>query len=76
MKCFFCKGDMAEATTTHVVELGACIVIVRNVPCLKCTQCGEVVLRGNVVHALERIVSTLQNVMTEVAIVNYPKRVA
>lgn len=76
MSCFFCKGDMLEETTTHVVEIGSCVVIVRNVPCQKCVQCGEVVLSGNVVKALEEVVNTMKNMMTEVAIVNYPQRIA
>lgn len=76
MKCFFCKDDMAEGKTTHVVELQNCVVVVRNVPCLKCEQCGQVFLSGNVVKVLERIVSTLQNAMTEVAVVNYSDKVA
>lgn len=76
MKCFFCKDEMEQGTTTHVVELKNCVVVVRNVPCLKCEQCGEVFLPGKVVKALERIVNTLQNAMTEVAVVNYSDKVA
>ena len=76
MKCFFCKDDMQQGKTTHVVELPGSVVVVRNVPCLKCEQCGEVFLPGNVVKALESIVNTLQNAMTEVAVVNYPDKVA
>ena len=76
MKCFFCKDEMTEGKTTHVVELHNCVVVVRNVPCLKCDQCGQVFMSGNVVKALERIVSALQNAMTEVAVVNYSDKVA
>ena len=71
MKCFLCGDDMHPGTTTHVAELPNCIVVVRNVPCLKCSQCGEVFLSGKVAKTLERIVQTLQNAMTEVAVVNY-----
>lgn len=76
MKCFFCKDDMEQASTTHVVELQTGLVVVRNVPCLKCPQCGEVFLSGKVVQTLERIVDTLKNAMTEVAVVNYSDKVA
>ena len=76
MKCFFCKDDMKQGKTTHVVELDHCVIIVRNVPCLKCEQCGEVFLTVNVVKKLEGIVNTLRNAMTEVAVVNYSDKVA
>lgn len=46
MNCFYCKGDMVPDFTTHVAELENCIVIIKHVPCLKCSQCGEVVYTG------------------------------
>jgi len=76
MKCFFCKGDMKDGFTTHVTEFKSCIVIVKNVPCLKCEQCGEVVYSGDVLNQLDQIIDTLGNNMTEIAVVNYPNRVA
>ena len=42
MTCFYCKGDLKPSTTTHFVDLKKCIVIVKNVPCLECSKCGEV----------------------------------
>lgn len=73
MTCFFCKGNMEHSTTTHMVDLGRCIVIVKNVPCMKCTQCGEVIYTGAVVKRLETILSTLEDTLTEIAVVNYDK---
>mgnify|MGYP002706283368 CR=1 FL=1 len=37
MTCFYCKGDMLDSTTTYVEDLGNCIIIIRNVPCSKCS---------------------------------------
>ena len=59
MTCFYCKGDMLESTTTYVEDLGNCIVIIRNVPCSKCSQCGEVSYNGTVLRQLEKIGETL-----------------
>lgn len=67
---------MVAGTTTHVVDLGKCIVIVKNVPCMKCGQCGEVVYIGTVVKALEKIVTALEATLTEIAVVNYSDNVA
>ncbi len=71
MTCFFCKGNMEETTTTHVVEIGESIIIIRHVPCHKCSQCGEVVYSGSVVERLEQITEQLEKTLTEIAVVNY-----
>lgn len=71
MTCFFCKGDMVESTTTRVVELGNCIVVIKNVPCLKCDQCGEVFINGEIAARLEQIVAGFEKALTEIAVVNY-----
>jgi YgiT-type zinc finger domain-containing protein len=46
---------MSEGFTTHVADLGNCIIIIRNVPCLKCTQCGETAYIGAVVKQIENL---------------------
>lgn len=76
MKCFKCTADMQAAFTTDVVDLGSCLIIVRNVPCFKCTECDEVFYTGTVVKQLEKIVETAKNSANEIAIVDYNKQVA
>ncbi|HBG55404.1 MAG TPA: hypothetical protein DEB16_07090 [Ruminococcaceae bacterium] len=77
MTCFFCKGDMAESRTNYFVTLkSGSMLIVKNVPCYKCTQCGEISYSGTVAARLERIVDAMESAMTEIAVVNYPGRVA
>ena len=76
MTCFYCKGDMVLSTTTYMVDLGKCIIIVKNVPCHKCSQCGEVSFSGTVVAQLEEITEKLENELTEIAVINYPNNVA
>ena len=39
MTCFFCKGTMKPDTSTYMEDLVNCIVIIKNVPCNKCSQC-------------------------------------
>ncbi|MCL1823816.1 MAG: YgiT-type zinc finger protein, partial [Oscillospiraceae bacterium] len=33
---------MESSQHTHFSELDNCMVIIKNVPCFKCSQCGEV----------------------------------
>lgn len=76
MKCFFCKGELKDGTTTHVVTLENCVIIIKNVPCTRCDQCGETFFSDEVAERLEHIVKELQTAVTEIAVVNYSNRVA
>ena len=75
--CFLCKGDMIEGKTLHVVELqNGCIIVVKNVPCMECTQCGEKYYTDQVAETLDEIILSLKGLVTEIAVVDYETRVA
>jgi len=76
MKCFMCKGRCADKTATFMVDVGNCIIIVKNVPSQVCNQCGETSYSHDIAVQLERIVDSLRSSITEVAIVNYHDKVA
>jgi len=57
--------------TTHVVKLKTCIIIIKNVPCTECEQCGAAFYDNDVAMQLEKIVKDLKIATTEVAIINY-----
>ena len=43
MRCMSCKmEEMEEGKNTYFTHLHNCYVIIENVPCYKCIQCGEV----------------------------------
>ncbi len=71
MKCYLCKGEMKPSTTTHFVDLKKCMIIVKNVPCWECEQCGEIILDDKVVARLDAIVKNISEMMTEIAVVEY-----
>ena len=77
MKCFFCKGELEKTTTKYIVDLGDCVVIVKNVPAMVCRQCGEKSFDDETMERLEIIVTSVKNsLVREVAIVEYNDRVA
>ena len=42
MKCLACKNEtMIDSKTTYFAHLPNCYLIIENVPCKKCSQCGE-----------------------------------
>jgi len=73
MSCFFCKGEMKSSITNHVVNLKNCIIIIKNVPCNECVQCGETFYDDVVAMTLERIINDLKSIVTDVAIFEYNK---
>lgn len=77
MKCFSCNGEIKQVRTKFIVDLGPCVVIVKNVPAMVCQTCGETSYSDEVAQKLETIVEAVRNsVMTEVAIVEYSAHVA
>ena len=69
--CFRCKGNTSPGLKTHAITMDKCVIIVKNVPSFVCEQCGGVYFLGDVMQNLEVIVDKLENLIKEVAIVDY-----
>ena len=76
MKCMDCRGDMKYGFTTYFVDLKTCMIIVKNVPCLECEQCGETYFTDEVAERLDEIIKTVSGMMTEIAVVEYSEKAA
>lgn len=64
---------MEESKTTYFAQLKNCYVIIENVPCLKCDQCGEVVFRSSVSEKIDDILDDLEKIVSKISIVDYSK---
>ncbi len=73
MKCMKCGHDMFESTTTEAVELDAGILVIRNIPCYKCSFCDEIHFTGDIVKQLEELISKAEKQAQEVVIMNFQK---
>lgn len=72
--CMYCKNNtMKRSTTTHVVNYKDCIIVVKNVPCEECEQCGEKYYTDEIAEQLEKIVTSAKKLMQEIAIIDYNK---
>lgn len=71
MKCQVCGAATQKGLTTSVTDLGRCLIIVRNVPCYKCSECNEVIYTADVVQHLEKIIETAKKLMQEISIIDY-----
>lgn len=72
--CMFCHcQETKKSTTTHVVTFDNCVIIIKNVPCLECVQCGETFFTDDVMEQLDEIVLHARQALNEVVITDYSK---
>ena len=71
MKCFLCKGNVADTTTTYMTTYNNSYIIIKNVPCQKCEQCGEEFINGTTMMKIESIIDKLKSMLTEIAVVDF-----
>lgn len=70
--CMFCKNEKTiDTTTTFLQCVGKCVVVVKNVPCSECTQCGEKFYSDEVADNLENIINNVRSQPQELAMIDY-----
>ena len=78
MNCSFCGGNLKNEVTEYIEKQNNYIVIIKNVPCEKCSQCGEVYFSNETVQMIEKILDAIQYVSSEltVSVIDYREKVA
>ena len=71
MKCFLCKGDTVKSTTTYMTAYKNCYIIIKHVPCQKCSQCGEEFINGSTMQKIESIISKLKSMLPEITVIDF-----
>lgn len=72
MRCMSCKtGEMVESTNTYFAEINNCCLIIKNVPCLKCKQCGEIFYRASVLERIDEIAANFRKQHSDLSITDY-----
>ena len=70
--CMYCKGnELIDSLTTHVVHYKNCLIIIKNVPCAECAQCGEKYYNDDVAQHLDKIVSDAKKFAQELSVIDY-----
>lgn len=64
---------MEDSTSTYTAVLKSCILIIKNVPCMKCTQCGDVLYNTDVLEKIDDIIAMAEKMASEVSIIDYSK---
>ena len=70
--CMYCKCDeLIDSFTAHVVNYKNFLVIIKNVPCVECAQCGEKYYVDEVAQRPEKIVSEAKKIAQEISVIDY-----
>jgi len=74
MKCLSCKnGEMEVSVTTYFADLKNCMIIIKNVPCYKCEQCGEILFSSAVAEKLDILMDKSETLASELTIMEYDR---
>jgi len=71
MKCIECGHDTINKNRTYVANLENCVIIIKNVPCQKCSQCGEEFINGSTMQKIESIISKLKSMLPEITVIDF-----
>lgn len=75
--CFYCKcKDTVHSLNTHVVTYNNSVIVIKNVPCLECAQCGEKYYTDEIMEKLEVMVDQAKQMAGEVFVAEYDKAIA
>ena len=76
--CTFCKGKLIPATTEYIEKIENYVIVIKNVPCEKCEQCGEEYFSTEVARQIEKILNSIQTISYEitVSVINYESSTA
>lgn len=71
-ECFVCKSEsIVRGVTTQAYQENDHLIVIKEIPCLVCSNCGETYLSTDVMHAIERFLDRVQ--CAEVEIVSYDR---
>lgn len=69
--CFYCKGEMKDSTTAFTVQYGNYVIVIKNVPCVECCQCGETEISDSVMKKVEELVASAKKMVQQDYIIDY-----
>lgn len=78
MRCHFCRGNLEKSTTEFMEKMDNFIVVIENIPCEKCSQCGEAYFTDEVAEKIEQILDSIQMISSSltVTVIDYANTAA
>ena len=62
---------MQASTDSYFARFNGGYVIIENVPCHKCKQCGEVVYSASVMERIDEMLEHLEKIASKIFIIDY-----
>jgi len=62
---------MQPSTDSYFAKINGGYVIIENVPCFKCEQCGEVVYSASVMERIDEMLEQFEKIASKIFIVDY-----
>ena len=56
-----------------MVNYNGSVIIIKNVPCEECEQCGEIFYTDEVAERLEEMVNDAKKLLQEISVIDYSK---
>ncbi len=73
IKCMRCGKDVYKSTIAEAIEMDFGLLVIRNIPCYKCSECDEIFYSGDVALKIEEITETVKQFSQELTIIDYKK---
>ena len=70
--CVYCNGtELKDSFTTYIEVMNKFTIIIKNVPCQECVQCGEKYYSDDVMQNIETIVKKAIGIQSELFVTEY-----
>ena len=64
---------MLDSVETYFAKLNGGYLIIENVPCKKCEQCGEILFSVSTIEKIENLLEIYEKIQSKIFIVDYSK---
>ena len=70
-KCPLCGGEMHDGITAAPFLIADKVMVIKDVPAEVCSDCGEAYMKSSVVDKVEKILDKLEDLHSEISVINY-----
>jgi len=73
MDCVQCNGEMESTMTTYTGKTTDCVVVIKNIECNKCDQCGAETYNESAAELISQIVTKIRRMPLELVVTDAKK---
>ena len=66
--CIFCGSKIKKDVREYIEKQGNLVVLIKNVPCEACLQCGEIYFDTNTAIGIEKILANVGSDTEDIAL--------